>query len=117
MVPEVPTFQFSRLGDQFVLTWSGNYQLFSATNVSGPYEAVSGGRFALHERHPRRASAVLQIKGSVKFVSLVDACCGKFLRSLTRRYAAEWVSPSVQDPADRTGPHQALVCEKSQGYG
>jgi len=34
--------QTLRSGNQLVLTWSGNYQLLSATNVLGPYQRVSG---------------------------------------------------------------------------
>ncbi len=34
--------QSSRSGERLVLTWTGNYQLLSATNVLGPYQPVSG---------------------------------------------------------------------------
>jgi hypothetical protein len=37
-----PTLISSSSGSTLVLTWSGNYQLVSATNVSGPYLPVSG---------------------------------------------------------------------------
>ncbi len=37
-----PALLSSRSANQLVLTWSGNYQLFSATNVAGPYQPVSG---------------------------------------------------------------------------
>jgi hypothetical protein len=38
-----PTLQSSRSGNQLVLTWpSGSYQLLSSTNVTGPYQPVSG---------------------------------------------------------------------------
>jgi hypothetical protein len=37
-----PTLQAARNGSALVLTWSGNYQLLSATNVAGPYTPVPG---------------------------------------------------------------------------
>jgi hypothetical protein len=37
-----PALQFSRTANNLVLSWTGNYQLLSATNVTGPYAAVSG---------------------------------------------------------------------------
>ncbi len=37
-----PILQSSRLGNQFVLTWRGNFQLLSASNVIGPYQLISG---------------------------------------------------------------------------
>jgi hypothetical protein len=37
-----PMLESSRSAGQLVLTWSGNYQLLSATNVIGPYRLVSG---------------------------------------------------------------------------
>jgi len=37
-----PTLQSSRIGSALVLTWPGNYQLLSSTNVTGPYAAVPG---------------------------------------------------------------------------
>ena len=38
-----PALQGLRSGDKLVLTWTGNYQLLTATNVFGPYQLVSGG--------------------------------------------------------------------------
>ncbi len=37
-----PALQSLQSGNQLVLTWSGNYQLLTATNVPGPYQPVSG---------------------------------------------------------------------------
>jgi hypothetical protein len=37
-----PTLQSSRIGSALVLTWPGNYQLLSSTNVTGPYTTVPG---------------------------------------------------------------------------
>ncbi len=37
-----PTLQSARYGSALVLTWSGNYQLLSSTNVIGPYAPVPG---------------------------------------------------------------------------
>jgi len=43
LVPEVrPAMSFARNGTKMVVSWSGNYQLLSATNVIGPYTLVSG---------------------------------------------------------------------------
>ena len=40
--PPAPTLQAVRSGNQLVITWTGNFQLFSATNVLGPFQPVSG---------------------------------------------------------------------------
>jgi hypothetical protein len=40
-VVPAPTLQSLPLGDQLILTWTGNYQLLAATNVIGPYQPVS----------------------------------------------------------------------------
>ena len=37
-----PALQSLRSGGQLVLTWTGNYQLLTTTNVLGPYQPVSG---------------------------------------------------------------------------
>jgi hypothetical protein len=37
-----PVLQTTLTGNQFVLSWSGNYQLLTATNVLGPYQAIPG---------------------------------------------------------------------------
>jgi len=37
-----PTLQTARSGSALVVTWSGNYQLLSASNVFGPYQPVLG---------------------------------------------------------------------------
>jgi hypothetical protein len=37
-----PALQLSRTGSALVLTWAGNFQLLSATNVVGPFTPVSG---------------------------------------------------------------------------
>lgn len=37
-----PTLQSSRTANNLIFTWTGNYQLFSSTNVSGPYAPVPG---------------------------------------------------------------------------
>ena len=39
---QVPTLAGARIPNALVLTWSGSYQLLSATNVTGPYLPVSG---------------------------------------------------------------------------
>jgi hypothetical protein len=39
--PASPALQSLRSEDQLVLTWSGSYQLLTATNVLGPYEPIS----------------------------------------------------------------------------
>jgi len=37
-----PTLQIVRTGSALTLTWAGNFQLLSATNVAGPFTPVSG---------------------------------------------------------------------------
>jgi hypothetical protein len=37
-----PTLQMTGTGSALVLTWAGNFQLLSATNVIGPYLPVQG---------------------------------------------------------------------------
>jgi hypothetical protein len=37
-----PTISMTRYPSGMVISWSGNYQLFSSTNVSGPYTVING---------------------------------------------------------------------------
>jgi hypothetical protein len=40
--PAGPMLEFQQNGNRLILQWDGNLTLQSATNVSGPYEDVSG---------------------------------------------------------------------------
>jgi hypothetical protein len=37
-----PVLQTARDGDSLIISWTGGDQLLSATNVTGPYQPVSG---------------------------------------------------------------------------
>jgi hypothetical protein len=37
LVPAVPPVAITRLSDRVILSWQGDYELVTATNVTGPY--------------------------------------------------------------------------------
>jgi len=51
-----PTISYTRSSGGLVISWSGNYQLLTSTNVAGPYAAVSGatGRYTNSFNEPQR---------------------------------------------------------------